>query len=412
MALADLIKLNKHRPTRKMYIKRRLASDGSYEADWVRIDNWLNKQRIIDWGEISINIDEQPGVVASFDVSELAITTDNYDGSFNVETYEFSIWHPETTYLNRRYTKLKIETAYLDADNAEIGTANDFEGLIESVTISEDGLANIIILSYQSIFTRYPISDLSLSGSMTAEAIIAAICNQAKITIYMPYVAPSTGTNYTVTNAALLKGSYWDILQELAFKSDSTIYLEVGVFKILPRNPGSVVWNFKGSGSDAPNDIFGVDEYDDEGIGKIRVFWQEEDGSTFAKSVNANLLLKYLSEPELVDLTNIDSGDKQDILDALLVKWQQNRPIILFSTKYLLNQISLLDKLTIDIRGRVSPGIGAGGFRWGSWNWGDGSTWGKEIGGIIISSATEWMATQIIKNFNNWSMSIRAEKVI
>jgi len=410
-ALTDLIQLNKHRPVRKLYIKRRLIS-GSYEGSWVRIDRWHKEQDVvIDWGSVSINIDEQPGIIGAYDVSGLTMMVNNNDGFFNIETYDNSIWYPDTTYLNRRYTKIKIETAYLDSSDAEVGAVSDFEGFIDNILISEDGLATLGILSYQSIFTKYPISDLSLTGSMTAEAVITAICNQAKITTYMPYVAPNTSYNYTISDTSLLEGTYWDILQELAYKSDSTIFLNGSVFKVVPRTAGSVVWNFKGSGSDEPNDIFSVTEYDDEGIGKVRVYWKEEDGATFAKSSDATLLLKYLSEPELVDLTNIAAGNKQGILDALLTKWEANRPIISFDCKYLLNQIDLLDKLTIEIRGRISPELGAGGFRWGSWTWDDGSVWGTEVGGIIIGSGTEWMTTQIVKDFQNWRMSIRAEKV-
>lgn len=410
-SLTDLIKLNKHNPVRKAYIKRRATSDGSYEGSWVRIDNWKGKNRIIDWGQVSQNIDQQPGIIAAFEVSELTMTVDNNDGFFNIETYENSIWYPETTYLNRRYTKIKIECAYEDSDLSEVGAADVFEGLIESVIISEDGTATITALSYQSIFTRYPIQDLSLTGSGTASSVVTSICNQSKITTFMPYIAPVLGYDYTITDKAVLDGTYWDILQEIAFKSDSTIILENATFKLVERTAGSVVWNFKGSGSDEPNDVFEVTDYDDEGIGKVRVYWKEDGGATFAKSSDATLLLKYLSEPELVSLDNIDSGDKQDILAAFLSRWETNRPQLAADVKFLLNQISLLDKVTFEVRGRVSPGIGGGGFQWGAWTWGDGSVWGTEIGGIIISSGTEWYITQIIKDLNNWRMSIRVEKV-
>ena len=92
MALVDLIKLNKHRPDRRLYIKRRLTTDGSYESDWLRIDNYLNKQRVIDWGSVSQTVDEQPGLIAAFTVSGLSLSLDNYDGLFNIETKESSLW--------------------------------------------------------------------------------------------------------------------------------------------------------------------------------------------------------------------------------------------------------------------------------------------------------------------------------
>jgi len=406
----DLIKLYKHRPIIKVYIKRRLIS-GAYEGDWVQIDNWQAKDRIIDWGTSSVQIDQDPNVVGSFEVSGTTLIADNQDGIFNIETSDTSIWFPSTTYLNRRYTKLKIDTAYLDSDGSEVGSTTDFEGVIDQVIISENGTATLDCLSYQSIFTKYPIQDLALTGTQTAAAVITAISNQSKITDFMPYVVPSLSNNYDITDTATLDGTYWDVIQDIAFKSNSTIVLEGSVFKLVPRSAGSLVWNFKGQGSDEAQDIISILSYDDEGIGKIRVYWKEEGGATFAKSADSTLLLKYLSEPELVDLSEVASADKQGVLNALLTKWENNIPVVEFSTKFLGGLVTLLDKITLEVRGRISPLPSAGGFRWGSWTWGDGSVWGREVGGIIISSGTEWIVTQIIKDRNTWQMIIRAERV-
>jgi hypothetical protein len=124
--------------------------------------------------------------------------------------------------------------------------------------------------------------------------------------------------------------------------------------------------------------------------------------------------LKYLGQPEIVDMENIAIGSKQGILNALLTKWENNIPSILFDCKYLLNQISLLDLITIEVRGRISPSIGSGsilfdtGYDWDQ----SGIVWGQEIGGITIRSSTEWVVTQIIKDFNSAKMTIMAERNI
>jgi hypothetical protein len=105
---------------------------------------------------------------------------------------------------------------------------------------------------------------------------------------------------------------------------------------------------------------------------------------------------------------------KQGILDALLGKWQNNIPSIQFDCKYLLNQISLLDLVTIEVRGRLRPGIAEGTtlYDTGS-DWDEvGLVWGQEIGGILIPSSAEWLVTQIIKDFNTAKMTIRAERNI
>ena len=412
-SVTDYIRFNKKKISRKLYVKRRSATDGSYESNWVQIDDWNGMNRVIDWGFAHTAIDENPGVVASFESSGLTLIVSNNDGLFNIETYPESIWHPETSYLNRRYTKVRIDTGYIKEDGEIAGELNSFEGIIDNVILSETGIATIECISYQSIFTKYPISDLSLTGSGTASSVLIAILNQTKITDFMPYIIPSLGYDYTINDASALDGTYWDVIQEIVFNSNSTITFSGSEFKIVPRVAGSVVWNFKGAGSDEVADIYQVNEYDDEGIGRIRVYWQESGGSTSAISTDSTLLLKYLSEPEIVDMSNVASGSKQAVLDALLAKWENNIPWIQFDCAYLLNQIDLLDKITIEIRGRLSPGLSEGGIRWGGGaEWGDGSIWGKELGGIIISSAVEWMVTAITRDFQTGKMSIRAEKVV
>ena len=123
--------------------------------------------------------------------------------------------------------------------------------------------------------------------------------------------------------------------------------------------------------------------------------------------------MKYLSEPELVDLTRVKSTDKQDVLDALRDQWENNIPVIEFDCKYLLTQVTLLDKITIAVRGRQRPSLSEGGILWnGGSDWGDsGIFWGRELGGIIIPSGIEWIVTQIIKDYSNGKMTVRAEKV-
>jgi hypothetical protein len=70
--------------------------------------------------------------------------------------------------------------------------------------------------------------------------------------------------------------------------------------------------------------------------------------------------------------------------------------------------------VTIEVRGRIRPGIGDGsilydtGYDWDT----SGIVWGQEIGGILIPSSTEWLVTQIIKDFNTAKMTIRAERNI
>jgi len=408
--LVNLIKRNKKKIVRRLYIKRRNLA-GTYEGSWVQINNWGNVERVIDWGEAFSAIDSDPQIIGSFEVSGISFQVKNSDGAFNVESYDASIWYPETSYLNRKYTKIKLDTAYIDDDGSEVGTATDFEGFINSVELSEDYTAMVHCLSYQAILQRYPISDLSLTGNKTINEIVTAVMNQTKITDYIPYNAPSAENNFTIDAAEDLDGTYWEVLTDIAFKSNSIIYLQNDDFYFKERDPGSVVWNFKGTNSNEPQDIYFVNAYDDEGAERVRVYFKAEGLSLTAETSDTTLAAKYKSDPEIVNIDYADSGDRQTILDTLLTEFENPKPTINFDCKFLLNQIKPLDKVTIEIRGQQQPGPEGGGFIWDAWTWDDGSVWGKELGGIVIQSGTEWKVTEVFKNYQDYRMTISAEKV-
>lgn len=410
--ITELIKRNRHTPVRKCYIKRRQASDGSYESTWQRIDNDKAglSSRVVNWGSVSIDIDHNPGTIGTFEISGLQMIFDNTDGYFNVETDSNSKWFPETTYLNRKYTKLRVDAGFMDSDGSEVGVSTVFEGIVDSIKIGEDGLAYVDCLSYSNILTRYDISDLSLTGNQTVSAVVNAIMNQSKITEYITYTASSPDQNVTIASTENLSGTYWDVLKELAFISQSVILLEGTTWAFKARDVGvSSVFDFKGAGVDQNADINRVTSYDDEGADRVRVFWKDSQSSLSATSADSTLNSKYLGDPQLIDLSRVNTTmDKQSILDAAVDYWEHNRPTIQFETRFMVNEISPLNKITIAIEGTLLPGA----FRWGAWNWGDGSKWGRPVGPINISSGVDWMVVRILKDLDRWQMQIKAERVI
>jgi hypothetical protein len=407
--LNQLIARSLHRPVRRCYIKRRFIN-GTYESNWFRIDYLGGQDRVIDWGGFSLEIDHQPGQISNFEVSALEMLFDNQEGYFNIETDALSKWYPDSTYLNRRYAKLKIDTAYLDEDDVEVGTATVFEGVIERVVIGEDQTARITALPYSGILQSYLIADLGLTGSATVSSTVSAIMNQSKITEYIPYVAPTQTLNTTIADRTTLEGSYWDVLKALAQQSNAIPFLSGSTWAFKDRSAGSLAWNFQGAGTRFA-DIQSVTAYDDEGADRVRVYWQAEGTSLTALSSDTTLKLKYLNAPQVINLDTYDNTNKQLILNALLAEWETPRPTVEFTTKFMMNQIGLLDKITLKIIGPLSAGDGSG-FTWGGWAWGDGSTWGKARGSINISAGVEWMVTRIFKDIQNWGTQIKCEKVV
>lgn len=409
--LSQLVMKNLQTPVRRCWIKRRLVVDATtYESNWIRVDFFRGKTRVIDWGSFSLEIDFQPGQIGKFDISELQMTFDNEDGHWNVETDAQSIFYPDSTYLNRKLTKLKIEAGYIDESRNEVGVATVFEGVIDKVQIGEDQAARVTILPYTSILNKYPITDLSFSATPTTVSdIIDAIMNQVKITTYIPFVASVPASDITVQDPSALEGTYWDVIKDLAQNSNSIPLLVGSTWSFVSRTIGvSSVWDFKGTGTSNPN-INRVTNFDDEGADRVRVFWRAKGTSIEVRSSNQLLLKKYLSEPQEADLNKYSDADKAAALTSLLGTWEINRPTIQFSTRFMVNILKPLDQISIRIFGQLYP-IGHVAY----WDlgvaWDNGALWGSVHGAINITDSAPWMVTRVVKDLQGWNSVISAEK--
>ncbi len=405
--LPELILSGYQRPVRRCYIKRKLV-DGTYEPNWLRVDNYGNRNRVLGYGSVSIEIDHQPGDIAIFEASELNITFDNQDGHWNSGSDPNSLFYPSYTYLNRKFTKMKIECGYLDIDGTEVGVASIFEGAIDSFSIGEDPVANISVLSLHTILQRFDISDFGFSGNMTISDIITAIMSSSDITQYIPYVLPATNVNLTVQNSEELQSTYWDNIQAFAMASNSVPMLVGNVWSFTPRVPTpSTVWTFNGAGTPNP-DMFKILSYDDEGADRVRLYWKASNTGIFVQSSNTDLQKKYLNEPQEVDLGIYSDADKLLSLNSLLTAWETPKPTIEFTTRFMVNQIKPLDRINIRAFGQVSP---QNTPRWDSGiRWDDGSVWGGLKGPVNIYGA-DFMVTRVEKNIQDWYCTIKAEKI-
>ena len=412
LTLAQMLKKNTHKVVRRCYIKRRLI-DGTYESNWQRIDFYRSRNQVIDWGSFSLEIDHNPGDIGTFEISELQMQFVNIEGYWNIETDFRSIWAPSSMYLNRKLTKLKVECGYVDAYGVEIGTATVFEGVIDKVSMSEDQIVDATILPYTSILTKYLITDLSLTGSKTISQVVNAIMNQSKITTYIPYVSASPANNKTISDASTLSGTYWDVLKQMAQLSNSIPMLVGSAWSFQPRTPTSdVKWEFLGAGTQFPN-IFKITKFDDEGAERVRTVFQCDDdsgGKITSTSSDPKLLLKYLNDPQQIDLSKLELADHLPVLRSYRSYWEKNRPVIDFSAKFMINILKPLDKVRIKSFGQLLP-LGKV-RRWGDGGtWGDGSVWGRLRGSINILNQS-FMVTRIQKDIQNWMFSITAEKIV
>lgn len=403
--LMELLRKNYQRPVRKCYLKRRYV-DNTYEADWVRIDT-KEGGLVTKWGQASYSINSDPGNITDFIVTGVSMQFKNTSGFWAKENNNFSYFYDDTTYI-RVLSLIKIEAGYYDEDGNEVGVENVFEGFVSSITLNQNETASVKCLSYLSIFTRYHINDLSLSGNMLVSEIYESIHNQAKITKYLPYVAPNPFIDVTI-NTEELSGNYWEVLKKIAYLSNSIPLLEGSIFKLVPRTESeTIAFDFLGRGTSG-DDIYGINEYDDEGSERVRLHWIEKDGAIEKKSTNPTYLARYLGEPQEIDLVAlVNTDDKNDLLTAQLAQWESPKPILAFETRFLVNLVGLLDKITVTVTGR---NVVSNSGLWGEAVWNDGRVWGKQGGSIVIPSNYEWLVTSVSSNLDNWKTKIKCEVI-
>lgn len=404
--LLEAIESGKSKAVRRVYIKRRDVN-GNYEQNWFRIDILDNQNKLIDIGSFEISIDADAGEIANYEATGLSIVLNNENGHFGVETKSESIFYG---YLNRKLSKIKIDAGYEDSDGNDVGVDTVFEGVIDSVQVGEDQKAQIRCLSYVEILNSYPISDLNIAGVQTVSEAVNLIMNRQKITDFIPYVPAANTLNPTIEIASY-EGTYWDALKKLAQESNSIPYLVGNNFKFMDRVAStSVVYAFKGKGTQIPNIYGEITNFDDEGADRVYVYFKAKDSTVSVQSSDPILLRKYLSSPKEIDLANYNDANKLVILQALLQQWQTPRPTIQFKTKFMVNYLNIMDKITIKIIGIIRP---VSGYFILDSSLLDGSDVLPSVSSSVSSRPQDyWMITKIEKNLNDFTMIIKAERVI
>lgn len=418
MSAEEQIDSNIHRPFRRLWIKRKLTS-GDYESDWQRVDTIDGEDQVIEWGIVTYEIDSDPSTDQStFDISSVTIKIRNDTGLWNNERSSTSLFFPDDVFLTRKFTRIKIEAGYLDSDGEEQGGCTMFEGLIESVRTSEDRVAVINTMSYLYVLKNYPISDRSYSATPTdISTLISGIFGLSKVSDFIYLDTNTPALDGEIADPSALEGDYWQVIQRLAFLSNSVPVLVGEIigsegngqsFKFIPRTPvGTSKRVFKGSGTSDP-DIYTIDSYDDEGAKRVVLRWNDYTSSPpiFAQSSNDKLREKYLNKTSEVDVSILSSSDRQALLDALLAYWENPRESLTFSCKMMLNNINVMDLINISIPGVYPEDVA----RWGYGVWGDvvGSA---ARAGLIIDSAAESLVTGVSSDLDNWKTTIKCEKV-
>ena len=340
--LNQLIKSPKSEVYRKAYIKRRLASTGLFESDWVEISKDVKV-----WGKITSQIDAAR--LSKLTFGNLKMTMLNDSGRYNPHDSESSLWYG---YLNQQRTLIKIEAGYVKRtkangiwENVEVpGESfwdddvwddpnslwdNDFSKTVFTGIISGDiplGDKNEITFNIKplnSVFQDYPANNLTgwTSTGLTASQFMTMIRDQtdgAGQYIFRPFFGDTSGnfdisttsnifTNLNTSGAAdVFDSTVWEVMEKLSEAENFVTYItRDGEFKFVSReaNTTTVAFEFHGAGSfsgEYGHTIKSVSSYGrkmSKYYSRVEVKFRAEDTASSYAVVEAEFLVSPNSDP-------------------------------------------------------------------------------------------------------------------
>lgn len=288
MSLARQIGLPSAKIFRRAHIRRRLASTGQYETDWVSITPLVKS-----WGTLESAIDDI--ALNTFTHNGITLRVQNNQGDFNPENYLSSLWNG---FLTRYRTLVRIQMGYEDTDASDLPT-DPTQGIY--IMDSEIGISadtndvSIRCTSLKSVFDEVRARDIGgLGVTLTAEQIFQEIRDHtdgAGVAIFQQFIPlaswsiGATTINYNPLTTTLEDLTTWDLMQKLAEAESRVVYINrTGglVFEARPTNTGTSAIALAGQGFPRPN-IIKLNDYK-QAVNKLYTFFRlkylEPDTST------------------------------------------------------------------------------------------------------------------------------------
>jgi hypothetical protein len=269
MTTINEIKKNYGEVFRRAYIKRKLATTGQFEDDWVEVT-----KDVRSFGKIKTEIDETQYSVIRF--NDLMIKMNNESGRYNPEDDEFSLWFG---YGSQQRSLLKIEAGFqtFSTSTGGIVTRTEFPtdtscyvGIISGdVPLYGTNEVTLPVRPLLQIFRDYPARNLTgwTSTGLTASQFITMLRDQTDGSgsfIFRPFLGNTT-SNWNITStsqvyanlntataAEVYDANAWDIVEKLAATEDKVVYIDrSGVFNFKSREVTSTaqfIFHFIGAG--------------------------------------------------------------------------------------------------------------------------------------------------------------------
>ena len=213
---------------RRLWIKRRQAADGLFEPDWQEISSFVKR-----WGSVERSIDDIK--LNTFRNSGFNFVVANDKGKFNKEDNLNSLW---LGYLTRYKTLVKVEAGYETAGGTEVPSDPRLGIFVMNQEIPQSADSNELQIpcsSLQVIFDEERATNLSgiLNTTLTASEIMAKIRDHtdgAGSFIFRQFITSTSWTIETTTSTYVygadeLRGSAWDLMNDLAEKEAKVLLI-------------------------------------------------------------------------------------------------------------------------------------------------------------------------------------------
>lgn len=327
---------------RKAYIKRRSASTGLFEDEWLDISDDVKQ-----WGKVTTQIDAARLSKLTFGNLKLVMLNDS--GRYNPHDSESSLWYG---YLNQQRTLVKIEAGYIDRtrengiwqnvvapgesfwdvdewDEENALWDNQFSRTCFIGVISGDiGLSDKNEIAFNvkplnSVFQDFPANNLTgwTSTGLTASQFMTMVRDQTDGSgsfIFRPFFNNTTGnfdisttsnvyTNLNTSGAQdIISSNVWQVMEKLSEAENFVSFVtRDGKFKFISRdvNTSTVAFEFHGSGSfsgEYGHTIKSVNSYGrkvSKYYSRVQVKFRDDETTTSYGLVEADFAVSPNSDP-------------------------------------------------------------------------------------------------------------------
>jgi hypothetical protein len=425
-SIESLIKQNKMKVFRRIYMKRRSVID--YETNWQLIP----EKYIKSYGTISYSIDD---IKANFyNISSFSFSVINNDGFFSGVDQDKSFFY---SYFSVYRTLVKIEAGYIDYDGTEY-PANPilFIGILgEDYKYSDTNIISFQVKNLTSLFQEISVADIPGMGiTQTANELVSTIKNYVDsngIYFFQKYITStnwfieSTTTYYNMATSTTLQGmNCWSFLTKIAEAENKVIYINYnGEFYFQAKQviTSTAKYHFSGIGDN--NNSYGhniignlsIDDNVRKVYNRIRIQFNNEDTDTsyYIKKENWNWgdsSSSFMFGVRTYEYSNIwlaNTMAAQTIGDLIYNEYKWAKKETTFDSKFI-PHLFINDRVNLTYRTKQILSNNAD--LWGHFVWGQ-AFWGTKKGYNINIENMDSRITKITHNVDSFKSSITLREI-